>query len=155
MTRIDHVAWTVRPENIKRYAEQLEALLDVRFDHQYGPAVTGRDLDAYLCWDAGLELVAPLGSATDLTANISKRLDERGEGVSALVVRVPDLDAAAQRARSLGYSVGEQIQHPDPAERLRRLRKYTRQVDDVREMPVGDFLGMRLLLGQITYPKRD
>jgi hypothetical protein len=155
MTRIDRISWIVRPENIKRYVEELETLLDVQFDHQYGPEVSGRDLDAYLCWDGGLEIVAPLGSATELTAMISKRLEERGEGVSSLVVGVSDLDIAAERARTLGYSVSEQIQHPDPAERLRRLRKYTTKVDDVREVRVGHFLGIGLVLGQITYAKRD
>lgn len=52
-----------------------------------------------MAWDAGVELVSPLA---DAPSAIRDDLEANGEGVKGVVFAVPDLDAAKERAETLG-----------------------------------------------------
>ena len=144
--RINHFAWLVRAENVADYVRKFESLLDTKFE------LTSDDsADAYVNWDSRLEFVAPAATDSAGANYLRSILDQRGEGPFALAVRVPDLDGAADKARTLGFSVGPEITPTDPVERLAGIRSFTEKVDDIREIPIGDFLGVSLMLCEVEY----
>src|SRR5262249_25538396 len=129
---------------------ELEALLDVKFEHW---PMQGGDIDAYFSWDGGLEIIAPLTSKPGTGETLTKHIEQRGEGPLAIVVGVADLEEAAERARRLGYSVSAQIQSLDDTERRAHIRARTTKIDDIREISLGQFLGVTLLVGEVTYAR--
>lgn len=146
MKRINHFAWLVRAENVAGYVQQLEALLDTKFE-----LTSDESADAYVNWDSRLELVAPAAGDSAGASYLRGILEQKGESPFALAVRVPDLDGAAEQARSLGFPVGPEITPADPAERLAGIRSFTEKVDDIREIPLGAFLGVSLMLCEVEY----
>ena len=146
MKKINHLAWLVRSENVAHYVGQLEALLDTKFER-----MSDESADAYVNWDSGLEIVVPAATSSSGADYLRSILDERGEGPFMLAVRVPDLDAAVEQARAVGFAVGAEMTPADPEERLAAIRSFTEKVDDIREVPLGDFVGIGLVLCQIAY----
>ena len=146
MKRINHFVWLVNAESVAGYIEQLEGLLDTKFE-----VTSDESADAYVNWDSRLELIAPAANSSQGAAFLRSILKERGEGPFALAIRVPDLDAAADHARTVGFPVGVEFTPADPAERLAAIRSFTEKVDDIREIPIGTFLGLNLILCQVAY----
>lgn len=99
-TRLDHVAIAV-PEAAK-VTPFVVGVLGAR------PHADGRGLGPFHWWQyrfAGgglLELVEPMGPDRSF---LDRFLGARGAGVHHVMFKVPDLRAAADRARSLGYEV--------------------------------------------------
>ena len=53
---------------------------------------------------------------------------------------------------SLAGIPGRTGAHPcRPAERLAGIRSFTEKVDDIREIPLGEFLGVSLILCEVEY----
>lgn len=146
MKRINHFVWLVQAENVAGHVQQLESLLDTKFE-----LTSDESADAYVNWDSRLELVAPATGNSAGANYLREVLEQKGEGPFALAVRVPDLKQAAEQARSLGFPVGTEITPTDPAERLAGIRSFTEKVDDIREIPLGEFLGISLLLCEVEY----
>ena len=146
MKRINHFVWLVRAENVGGYVQKLESLLDTKFE-----LTSDESADAYVNWDSRLELVAPAGGDSPGANHLRGILEQKGEGPFALAIRVPDLDGAAKQARSVGFEVGPELTPSDPAERLAGIRSFTEKVDDIREIPIGEFLGLSLLLCEVEY----
>lgn len=144
--RINHFVWLVRPENIAGQVRRLEALLESEFEIMSGPG-----FQAYVNWDARLELLSPTNEDSPGAQHLRGLLEERGEGPFALTIRVADIDTAAEHARSVGFPVGPELTPADPAERLAEIRAFTEKIDDIREIPLGDFLGVGLMLCEIKF----
>ncbi|MCA1843060.1 MAG: VOC family protein [Actinobacteria bacterium] len=99
MIGIDHVAIVVRQENLDdaaaRWAEVLGLHYEAIHDEELG-------VRAFLDLEAGVELIAPLGRTGRFGDFFSRFLDEHGEGLQSVVLRVDDLDGAKTRALSAG-----------------------------------------------------
>jgi Glyoxalase-like domain len=139
---VDHVVWVARPENVEASAAQLGALSGIELD---GPWV--RDdigLTIYVSWDAGLEIVAPHPEQTAFNQPLHDHLASRGEGMYAIVFGVEDIEAARERARTLGYSpsglMTEGADAPWAGKHEKLLESYA-----------GTFLDTWFIFGQIDY----
>lgn len=144
--RINHLAWLVESQNVRKYVQQLEDLLGTEFE-----VTSDESADAYVNWDSRLEVVAPATGDSPGAEYLRDILRQRGEGPFALAIRVPDVDAAAEHARSVGFTVGAELTPTDPEERIAGIRSFTQKVDDIREVSLGDFLGIGLVLCQVAY----
>jgi hypothetical protein len=160
MNRVDHFIWVVRPENIEKYVASLSALLNVEFEHRDGPKIDGSNLDVYLSWDSGLEIVAPLGADNSETGRLKEHpaaktffecLEKRGEGPYAIAFRVPNLEMAGDRARKQGRSL-QYLQSSDRDQRVRTHHAWTNKVVDNHEINIGEFVNITILLAQTEYP---
>ena len=150
MKRINHFAWLVRRENVATYTTRLESLLGTGFEQ-----ISNDVFDAYVNWDSGLELLTPADATSDRIDTLTRTLDERGEAPYALVIRVPDLDAGSAHASSNGFDVAPESTPADPAQRLEVIRSYTNKLNDIRETHIGEFLGLKLALCEISYVDED
>ena len=108
---VDHVTWISKPENLEANVAMLEKLADAkmtRFERQDMGFVM------YLCWEAGLEVGAPLPEPTDFNKALYDRLEQFGEGMLSVVFGVDNLDKHKARLEALGFEVGEVMDdHPD------------------------------------------
>ncbi|MDB5440576.1 MAG: hypothetical protein JWM33_3003 [Caulobacteraceae bacterium] len=147
--RIDHFAWIVHPENIEKYVKQLSELFKTQFDFLDGSKA---GFVAYVAWNTGLELISPLRDGPGLTGAFYNHLQTRGEGPWGLICGVTDIRQSASHAKSLGWPVGDLLQSPNDTERHASVRSWTTAVTDVKELIVGQFLGLNILFGEITYP---
>lgn len=104
-------------------------------------APPGLGIRVLINWDAGVEIIAPHGDGGTVGPRVRAFLDERGEGVYAVVVEVEDLDDAAEQARAAGAVVidTEDIVFGEGDAALR-----------VRQVMLDDLLGMRLTLQKAT-----
>lgn len=96
----------------------------------------GLGIRVLINWDAGVEIVSPSGPGT-VGPGVRTFLDERGEGVYAVVVEVDDLEGATAQAAAAGARVidTEDIVFGEGSDALR-----------VRQVMLDELLGMRLTL---------
>ena len=138
---IDHVAWICREENLDRNVKMLSALCNVDFGE---PAVRGDlGLTIYLSWEAGLEIVAPHTGVTPYNRLLHERLEQRGEGMWGVIFGVDNLEAARERARTLGFT-------PSPVVGEAPDTPWAGKVQ-VQESRATEFLGTWLIFGEIGY----
>jgi glyoxalase/bleomycin resistance protein/dioxygenase superfamily protein len=107
---IDHIAWISWPRNLDANIARLEQLADTRLTR-----FERKELGIIICanWEAGLEILAPSEQPTTFNQALRDWLEKRGEGVMSVVFGVRDLNAHAQRLRSLGIEVGPELDdHP-------------------------------------------
>jgi hypothetical protein len=148
------IVFVVRPENLQSYVETAKGLFGIEFERMHGPTVgsTMMDWDAYIDYDSGIELVAPLGGTSITSANLVKFLDEHGEGLHAVVFGVEDLDAAVANAVTNGYEAGQYMAPLDDDVRRGFLESYTKKIVDIQEVRVHpQFLGLDIMFGKIAY----
>jgi hypothetical protein len=140
---VDHVVWITYPDKIDAAAAELGTLCNVKME---GPWVRD-DIGLTICvsWEAGLELVAPHSERTDFNGPLHDHLAERGEGMYAIVFGVRDIQAAAERARFLGYSPGAFMTEGTDT-------PWAGKHDKLLESHVTKFLNTWILYGQIDYP---
>ena len=97
----------------------------------------------YLSWEAGLEIVSPHIQRTDFNAALHDRLDDKGEGILAVVYGVRDLERHKARLEKLGYAPGPLMDdHPDSPWHDKLV---------LAERIAGDFLGSWFIMGDIDY----
>jgi methylmalonyl-CoA/ethylmalonyl-CoA epimerase len=139
VAQVHHVCWCLRPEQMDGAKELWEERLQTELIDFAPP---GLGLRVLINWDAGVEIIAPLGEGGTVGPKVREFLGARGEGVYAVVVDVDDLDQATADARAAGARVidTEDIVFGD-GENARR----------VRQVMLDDLLGMRLTL-QHTSP---
>lgn len=59
-----------------------------------------------LDWDRGIEIISPLpGSTAPVSATVTAFLEERGDGIYTVVVRVPEASAAEAVAERYGATI--------------------------------------------------
>jgi Glyoxalase/Bleomycin resistance protein/Dioxygenase superfamily len=154
--RIDHFIWVVESENVERYVALFSDLFGIEFDHMDGPALgpwpVGRGIHAYVAWEAGLEVVAPIHDEDPLAARFMDHLRRHGEGPFGIAFGVGSLEDAVQRAADHGFEPGAPLQVGGDADRQARLATWTSRVTDVREAFIGEVLATNLLLAEVTYP---
>lgn len=139
--RIDHVAWMCRPENHDAYVEKLSKLYDVTFEADDGGPEFGLRLT--WSWTAGLEVLSPVGRELRYSQMCWNYLEQRGEGMFAVVMGVDNVQASIERARGLGYEPSPLLYLPETNKAwLKRVQECTESVLDV-------FLGQNLAVGRI------
>lgn len=108
MARVHRVGIAVR--DIVLAIPIYSALFDTRF-LRAGEAVTGASgLSVAASWGAGIELISPLPGRDELPARmVRKFLDERGEGIFALICEVENLEMADLRGEDAGLTVAQRI----------------------------------------------
>lgn len=133
---VDHVAWVSRPENLDANVAELERLSDVKLIRKVSEA---QGITVCISWEAGLEIVAPIGDATPVSRMLNKHLDEHGESVLAVIFGVDDIEMEKARLDGLGYAVGPLIRgtHND------RI--------SVKERYAADIMGTKFTMGEIEY----
>jgi hypothetical protein len=153
LPRIDHFIWVAQAENVERYVHLLSELLGVRFDHYDGPSyeTNAFGIHTYVSWDAGLEVVAPLGDGDQVASHFQAFLAESGEAPYGFVLGVDNLSAACDRARRAGFDVSALLQTPDTELRRSLLHRWTSRVADCQEVLVGEMVGIRTMIGQFDY----
>lgn len=149
MSRIDHVAWAVRRENLERYAKLLGELFNTEFENSIDTPITS--VEVWISWEAGLELVAPVDRSELTGRMVSDHLEKHGESFFAVVMGVGDFDAAVEHARSVGYPIEDVVQTDDTDARLARYAATFKKIVDLQEAPITDFLGARLFWGKVEY----
>jgi hypothetical protein len=98
------VVITYRPENFDAAVAAFTAALGIDFGAVLEPP--GMGLRLAISFDAGIELVAPIGEE-GYAPVFWKALAERGEGIQQLVFRVPDLEAQVAASRAAGWEAGD------------------------------------------------
>jgi hypothetical protein len=160
MNRLDHFVWVVHAENIEQYVHELSELFDVEFDYRDGPRSDGTPLQTYVAWDAGLEVIAPFADPDarpiaehPVARRLAAHLEEHGEGAFGVVVRVPSLAGATDRAARLGWEVDSVAPHlADKSKRMAVHAAWTTKILDIQESFVGKFLNTMLIVGEFEYP---
>ncbi len=64
-----------------------------------------------MAWDAGVELVAPLG---DAPSHVRQHLETHGEGLMGAVFAVADVDAARDAAKQAGVRIVADLDYDQP-----------------------------------------
>jgi hypothetical protein len=153
--RIDHVAWMCRPENHDAYVEKLSKLFNITFEADDGGPDFG--LRFTWSWSAGLEVLSPAGDG-DHAKMCWKYLDEKGEGLFAVVMGVADVEETRQHAVDLGYMPSHLLKlHGDLEEAhakggvpFDREKEWMRRVQDCTECVLEHWLGGNLAIGRIV-----
>jgi hypothetical protein len=140
VNHIDHVAWVSRPENLEANVAKLEVLADVRLER-----FVREDMGfiMYVNWEAGLEIVSPTAEPTEFNKALRDRLETHGEGITAVVYGVRDLEERKARLERLGYPTGPLMDdHVDSPWHHKLV---------LRERVAGEYLGSWFILGDIDY----
>jgi hypothetical protein len=104
---IDRVAVVVR--DFGDAVDSLAALFGIEFDVVEDQIEQVRVAHARSKF--GLEVVSPMSADAPIGAHLTQLLDERGEGVDVVVVRVDDLDAAVSSFQRLGVEPVGRMEH--------------------------------------------
>ena len=96
-----------------------------------------------ICWEAGLEVVAPMEQRTDFNLWLWSELEKKGEGVTSVVFGVKDLDAHKARLEAMGFVVGPLMDdHPDSPWHDKLV---------LWERMAGEAMNTNIVLGDIDY----
>ena len=137
-TRLNHVNFCVRPENLERAANVWR---DMGLNFIEMPAEK-EGLKMLMDWSAGIELVAPSKKAGTETARIQAHLDKHGEGVCSVVVRTDDFKGSLAILAKHGATVTSQANKDDPASGI--------LLDEAEHTPIH---GMEILVLTTNIPK--
>jgi hypothetical protein len=138
--RIDHFVWVVHEENLDQYVKKFSDLFQTTFEEFDGK----NGARIFVSWETGFEFATPTGDGLG-GHGLKAHLDAHGEGPFAIVFRVPDIEAASERAKELDWPVSSSVLGNDESDLVWTA------VSRVREQFVGPFLGTMLLFGQIDY----
>ena len=150
--RIDHVAWMCRPENHDAYVEKLSKVFRIEFEADDGGPEFG--LRFTWSWSGGLEVLSPAGDGPHAQM-CWDFLNNRGEGLFAVVMGVKDVEEVREHARSLGYEpshllhLHNDLKAADEREGTAREREWLRRVQDCTECVLEHFIGGNLAIGSI------
>ncbi|MFC4595788.1 hypothetical protein [Sphingobium tyrosinilyticum] len=97
---INRVILSYREENFDTACDELARALGIIDFEIFDPP--GLGLRVAISWTAGIELISPRGREGIADA-IRSQIDERGEGLSSLVLAIPDLGEGEARAAAAGY----------------------------------------------------
>lgn len=103
---IDHITWASQPATFEKNVATLEAVCGIVLDRFDNEALGFR---MCLGWEAGIEVMAPMPGRTEFNGPLHDFLDQRGEGVYAVVFGARSLEAHTERLRALGYDVGPRM----------------------------------------------
>jgi 4-hydroxyphenylpyruvate dioxygenase-like putative hemolysin len=103
INHVDHVAYLSSWENLDANIAHLEAVTGARLQRIVRP-----QHDAMICvdWSAGLEVAVPLPERTEKNQRLYDRLESHGEGVTAVIYGVENLEAHKARLEAQGYEIG-------------------------------------------------
>ena len=139
--RIDHIVWAVNPDHLDGYAARLAELFDTEFEEFTG----NPGLRVLVSWEAGLEIAIATGDPSPAGDAVRAFLEKNGEGLFAVVHRVPDIKAAAERARGLGWPVAAGVSGNPETDKL------WKGISRLREQFVGPFANTLLFFGEVDY----
>jgi len=103
---VNHVSLVVHEHNLDAVADKWERILGLDFE-EINSLELGLRMKVDL--DAGIELVAPLGSTGAHGALFKKHLDEHGEGFHSIIFRVDNLGEARRAITESGNTVTREI----------------------------------------------
>jgi catechol 2,3-dioxygenase-like lactoylglutathione lyase family enzyme len=98
---VHHVVLCVRPDNL----DDAAALWRTMGYEFIEVDLVEEGLRVLLDWDRGIELLTPTSTGGSLSEQFRSFLDERGEGVWSVVVRVADVDATLSSLDAHGVQV--------------------------------------------------
>ena len=98
-SRLHHVVFAVAPQ---RQADVAKLFTDLGFGFE-DLELTELGLHVYLDWNRGIELISPVsGSTASVAASVHEFLDQHGDGIYTVVIRVPGASAAEAVAERYG-----------------------------------------------------
>ncbi|MEW2478493.1 hypothetical protein AB0876_02770 [Mycobacterium sp. NPDC049093] len=96
---LHHVVFAVAAE---RTADMVQMFTDLGFTFN-AAELSDLGVHVHLDWDRGVELISPLpGSTASVAASVNDFLDQHGDGVYTVVLRVPDAAAAEDVTQRYG-----------------------------------------------------
>jgi hypothetical protein len=152
--QVNLVAFVVYPENVTRYVETAEKLFDIKFERMHGPTIIGAhdQRDAYVDFNSGIEILAPLDRDCATCTELFEFLDTHGEGIHGVVFGFEELDAPVANARSLGFTPREHAAFPsDDDERRKYMAAWSKVVSDVKQVRIGPFMGQEIIFTDIRF----
>lgn len=139
---IDHVVWLSSPENLEANVDMLEKLSGVKLE-RCDRADLGVVL--YISWEAGLEVVAPMGDETEYNAQLNLALQFLGEGILGVVYGVDHIEDQIPRLKTIGQELGLELQDdPNSPWRHKLL---------VRERTGPVVMNGSFMFGDVRYPE--
>ena len=107
--RIDHIHVVVK--DLEKAAKFFSDLMGTKF---FGPIDAGKGFNFNVAFDdLGFELMQPKAPGN----SVAKRLEEHGEGVAWIGLKVSNLDEAVTELRNKGVSIEYWRDYSDPAKR--------------------------------------
>ena len=142
INRVDHVVWLSQLQNQDANVRKLSELCNLDFGESYSNHHLG--VRIYLSWEAGLEIIAPLGQEAPFAIQLHDHLARRGEGFFAVIFGVDDIVKARERTAALNYQVGDVLQ-------LVGDEPFARKTEVMKEIFVGEFMRTVMIFGEIVY----
>jgi hypothetical protein len=141
INHVDHVAWISNIDTIDRNVEKLSRLFEVEF---VGPRRSEElGFTMYLCWEAGLEMIAPHPQRTEFNRSMHEHLEARGEGPYAIIFGVRDLAKKRVWLDERGYAPSE-AWGDDPSSPWSHKLK-------LKELDGGYHVNTRIIFSEIDY----
>ena len=116
--RLDHVVFAV--EDREQAAIAWGNVFGLQAEQTYRPEGTDMEL-ALLPVGDGLGALLELVQATAEEHRVARFIDERGQGMFSISIRVDDLDAAVRELQAKGVDVSQPVAGPLPDTRIARI----------------------------------
>jgi 4-hydroxyphenylpyruvate dioxygenase-like putative hemolysin len=139
--RVSHVVFCVQPDQLDEAVAFWSIGLGITFDRV---EIEGSGLHIEFAEAAGIEVITPTDSEAGKRSIAQKYLDDHGEGVFAVVYRVPDLDGATAAVSQVGVNVIRRIS-------LTGRAPWSERYDAFEEVHLSPLHGMRVALGRMNY----
>jgi hypothetical protein len=152
-------AWVIDPANFDHYVALTAEVLQA--DWEEFTLSDGRVTQA---WDSGLEFIAPFprelrpvnGELDGTTRDVHyDHLLRHGDSPWSIVIRVDDLKAAGRHAADLGYHFTGVRARGAWEKELEWYASWTHKVLMNEEIRLPEFLGLRLMIGEVTVPSEQ
>jgi 4-hydroxyphenylpyruvate dioxygenase-like putative hemolysin len=101
-SQLHHVVFAVA---LERHDAVAQMFTDLGFTLQ-AAEMTELGLRIHLDWERGIEIISPVGgSAAPVAASVTEFLDQKGDGIYTVVIRVPAAAAAESVAERYGARI--------------------------------------------------
>lgn len=141
VNHIDHVVWLSSFENLEQNVATIEQFSGVKLER------CDRDdlgVVLYISWEAGLEVIAPMGEETEYNSQLNLALQFLGEGILGVVYGVDHIEDQIPRLKTIGQELGlELLDDPNSPWRHKLL---------VRERTGPVVMNGSFMFGDVRYP---
>jgi predicted enzyme related to lactoylglutathione lyase len=142
---VHHVVWCVRPESLERVRAFWEDVIGVPLDELDLPEL---GLKVLISWHGGVEIMAPVHAAGLMVAPAREFLENRGEGVYAVVYNVRGIEGVVSAFTGAGGSLLFRETIPPDEVAARKLSEGERF--SILQAGFDDYCGMRICLQELV-----
>jgi hypothetical protein len=146
---VHHVVWCVKPESWSSVRAFWEETIGVPLDELDLPDL---GLKVLVSWHGGVEVMTPAYETGMMAAAARRFLDERGEGVYAVVYDVPDIDGVVSSFTARGGHL--LFRKPITADEVEERKLSDGERFSILHAGFDDYFGMRIVLQEIVRKTR-